>query len=106
MKMNKKKNEKGLYKGLTILLLLYILGALSFVEYLSTVCLPMVFLFCLICGIILLFCLMKLDVMDFPSGSFWDRINQYINREQYVNQEEKNTGYCASHSIGSVVMDK
>lgn len=100
MRMNKGKNEKGLYKGMAILVLLYMFGALLFAEYLSAVHLPTVFLFLIICGIILLFCLMKLDVMDFPSGSFWDRVNQY------VNQEEKKVGYCTSHNIRAVVLDK
>ena len=75
------KRETGKYGILAICMLCLMTGSLLLVEQQSAVSLGGCLLFCLVCSAVLLYCLMKLDVMEFTPGSFWDRINRQVQQE-------------------------
>ncbi len=76
-----KKTEKK-YMGLAALMCIFIIGMLGLIEQKEDIQLLGAFFFCMICSGILLFSLMKLNVMEFRQGTVWYRINACVNRKR------------------------
>lgn len=74
------KKEQKKYGVLAFCMLLLLTGGLFYIESGATTRLAGFFVFCLICSAVLLYSLMKLNVMEFQPGSFWDRCNQRLNQ--------------------------
>ena len=75
------RNETRKYGVMAAAMALLLLGGLLLIEHMALVNLAGAVLFCAVCAALLLFCLMKLDVMEFQPGSFWYRLQQRVNRE-------------------------
>lgn len=93
------KRETGKYGILAICMLCFMTGSLLLVEQQSAVSLGGCLLFCLVCSAVLLYCLMKLDVMEFTPGSFWDCINRQVQQ-----QGRKPTGQKAQPAVSASAM--
>ncbi len=75
------KYDTKRYGLLALMAGLFLFGGLLLLEHLPLVHLAANVVFCAVCAGLLLFALMKLNVMEFQPGSFWYRVNQYVNRE-------------------------
>lgn len=73
------RNERGRYGLMAAAMVALLLGGLLLVENMALVNLAGAVLFCMVCAAVLLYCLMKLDVMEFQPGSFWYQLNQRVN---------------------------
>ncbi len=83
--MNRKReygNKAGKYGVLAMLMAAFLFGGLLLIEHMALVQLTMAVIFCILSGAMLLYALMKMNVMEFQPGSFWDHLNQYVNREE------------------------
>lgn len=76
-----KKAEKK-YIGLAVLMCIFLIGMLGLIEQKDGIHLLGAFFFCMICSGVLLFSLMKLNVMEFRQGTVWYRINACVNRKE------------------------
>lgn len=74
------KREQRRYGILAMTMVLLLAGGLLWMEYKAEAHLLRYFLFSLTCSALLLFSLIKLDVMEFQTGSFWARVAQHLNR--------------------------
>ena len=95
------KRETGKYGILAICMLCFMTGSLLLVEQQSAVSLGGCLLFCLVCSAVLLYCLMKLDVMEFTPGSFWDRINRQVQQEGRKPAGQKAQPAVSARAMGS-----
>lgn len=75
------RQETTRYKVLAMMMALFFFGGLLRVEQ-ATVNLLHVMAFCMVSGILLLYALIKLGVMEFQPDSFWYQVEQYLNREE------------------------
>ena len=97
------RTEKNLYGMVAALMVLFMFGAMLFVEHLPMVNLLTAALFYLVCGSLLLFSLLKLDVMEFQPGSFWYQLNQRVNREETATAASRQ---MARNIVYAMVTDK
>ncbi|MBQ3509262.1 MAG: hypothetical protein IJA90_04485 [Peptococcaceae bacterium] len=72
--------EAGKYRLLALMTGLFLFGGLLLIEHMPMVQLAAAVLFCIVSAVCLLYALMKLQVMEFQPGSFWYRLNLYVNR--------------------------
>ena len=72
----------GKYGVLAVLMAAFFFGGLLMIEHMALVHLTLAVIFCTVSGAMLLYALMKMNVMEFQPGSFWYRVNQYVNREE------------------------
>ncbi len=63
-----------------MIMVMLLAGGLLWMEYRVEAHLLSFFLFSLTCSALLLFSLIKLDVMEFQAGSCWERVAQRLNR--------------------------
>lgn len=75
--MMKECNVK--YGVLAVVMLIGMLYAIAVIESVPVLGLLGIAILFFSCSVVLLFCLMKLGVMDFQEGSVWYTINQKIN---------------------------
>ena len=76
------KKTNGKYGMLAMLMLVFLFGGFLLIEHMALVHLSLAVIFCAVSGAMLLYALMKMNVMEFQPGSFWARVNQYVNREE------------------------
>ena len=77
------REQKTRYGVLAMVMIAGMIGAVAALDSIPTLgLLGMVVLF-LACSTGLLFCLMKLDVMDFQKGTFWYELSQQVNAPKY-----------------------
>lgn len=90
-----KKTDKK-YAIMALCMCFFLVGTLILIEQQVGIHLFAAAVFCLACSGVLLFCLMKLDVMDFQQGTFWYRLNQAINQKNApkAGRVQQHT-YCA-----------
>lgn len=68
--------------GFLAFMMVFLLGVgFSFLEGNTAVNLLAMSFFGLLCSGVLLYALMKLNVMEFQAGSYWERLNQRIQGE-------------------------
>ncbi len=77
----KYKRTMGKYGVLAVLMAAFLFSGLFMIEHMALVHLTLAVIFCTVSGSMLLYALMKMNVMEFQPGSFWDHLNQYVNRE-------------------------
>lgn len=99
-----KKTDKK-YVMMALCMCFFLVGTLLMIEQQSGISLLAASLFCLVCSGILMFCLMKLNVMEFQQGSFWYRLNQVVNRSAMPKPRRKavvqqQTYYILQQSTG------
>ena len=75
------KKEIKKYGVLAFVMVLLLGVGFSLVEGNGTVNLLGMAFFCLLCSGVLLYALMKLNVMEFQAGSYWERVNRKIQGE-------------------------
>lgn len=78
------RNTNGKYGALAVLMAAFFFGAMLMVEHMALIHLTLAVIFCAVSGAMLLYALMKMNVMEFQPGSFWHQLNQYVNREDTV----------------------
>ncbi len=77
------RDQKTRYGVLAMVMVLGMIGAVAALDSIPTLgVVSMVVLF-LACSAGLLFCLMKLEVMQFQKGTFWYELNQQVNAPKY-----------------------
>ncbi len=77
--MKHEQKKYGIVAGLMVLL---IMGSLLWIEHMAETNVLGFVLFGFVCSAVLLYSLIKLDVMEFQPGSFWDRLCQRINQSE------------------------
>lgn len=96
-----KKTDKK-YVIMALCMCFFLVGTLLMIEQQAGISLLAASLFCLVCSGILLFCLMKLNVMEFQQGTFWYRLNQAMNQSAMPQTRRKRavqqSGYYVLHS--------
>ena len=73
--------ENGKYRLLAVMTGLFLFAGMLMIEHMALVQLTATVMFCAVCAGLLLYALMKLQVMEFQPGSFWYRLNLYVNRD-------------------------
>ncbi len=91
-------NKRG-YGLLAVISTLFLFGGIAMLEQLPFVNVAAAMLFCIVNAVLLLFSLMKLDVMEFQPGSFWYRLNLYINREKPKARAKKQPAHSIVYAM-------
>lgn len=86
--MKHEQKKYGIVAGLMVLL---IMGSLLWIEHMAETNVLGFVLFGFVCSAVLLYSLIKLDVMEFQPGSFWDRLCQRINQRK--NRRHRRSGF-------------
>lgn len=73
------RENKTKYGVLAVVMMMGMIGAISAMDAMSAPGLIGLAVLFLACSAMLLFCLMKLEVMDFQEGSFWYELNLQVN---------------------------
>mgnify|MGYP003307653871 CR=1 FL=1 len=73
------RENKTKYGVLAMMMMVGMIAAVSALDGVSASGIIGVAAVFLVCGAVLLFCLMKLEVMDFQEGSFWYAVNLQVN---------------------------
>ena len=73
------RTNKTKYGVLAVVMMIGRIGAISAMDAVSTLGLIGMTVLFLVCSAVLLFSLMKLEVMDFQEGSFWYELNLQVN---------------------------
>ncbi len=99
-----KKTDKK-YVVMALCMCVFLVGTLLLIEQQAGVSLFAASLFCLLCSGMLLFCLMKLNVMEFQEGSFWYRLNQAVNQstapqKRHRTVTQRSTRYALQSAAG------
>ena len=99
------REQKTRYGVLAIVMIAGMIGAVAALDSIPTLgLLGMVVLF-LVCSAGLLFCLMKLEVMDFQKGTFWYELSRQVNAPKYRTAAQRR--YTSANSVPtSAVMAK
>ncbi len=99
--------ETKRYELLAIMAGLFLFGGFLLIEHLPLLHLAATVMFCIVCAGLLLFALMKMNVMEFQTGSFWDQLNVYVNRESGVSKRGVRTGRQAARStVYAMIINK
>ncbi len=88
------KKEQKKYGIMAAVMVLLIMGSLLWIEHRAEANVLGFFIFGFVCSVVLLFSLIKLNVMEFQPGSFWDRLSQRLNQaedEPAVSQKKRCT---------------
>ena len=88
------KNSQKKYGIMAAFMLLFIMGSLLWLEHMAEANVLGFFIFAFVCSAVLLFSLIKLNVMEFQPGSFWDWLSQRLNQsegEQAVSRKRQYT---------------
>lgn len=88
-----KKTDKK-YGLVALCMCFFLMGTVALLEQRADFPLLIALLFCCVCSGVLLFCLMKLNVMEFRENTFWYRINQKVNQELNANIVQENRKRC------------
>ena len=79
------RQSKTMYGILAVMMVVGIIGTVAVLESVAAMSLFAGAVIVLICGAVLLYSLMKLEVMDFQEGSYWAKVNQRVNTpKQYT----------------------
>ena len=97
------RNETRKYGVMAATMVLFLIGGLLLIDHMALVNLAGAVLFCAVCAAFLLFCLMKMDVMEFQPGSFWYQQNRRVNREESPAASGRQ---AARSTVYAMVMNK
>ena len=73
------RENKAKYGMVALMMVIGMVGIVAALESIPTLGVLGMGLLFFICGTVLLFCLMRLEVMDFPKGSFMYEVNRQVN---------------------------
>lgn len=92
------RENKTKYGVLAVLMVIGMIGAVTALDSIPALSLFGMAALFLVCSAALLFCLMKLEVMDFQEGSFWYELNQQVNapKQRRAVQRSYSTGHIVS----------
>ncbi len=91
--MRENKTKYGAVALMMVMGMIGIVAALESIPTLSMFCMAVVFF---ACSAVLLFCLMRLEVMDFPEGSFLYALNQQVNAPKTRARAQYRTVHSAA----------
>ena len=77
------REQKTRYGVLAMIMIAGMIGAVAALDSIPTLGLLGMAVLFLVCSAGLLFCLMKLEVMDFRKGTFWYELSQQVNAPKY-----------------------
>lgn len=84
------REHKMKYGILAMMMVLGMYASVAVMESIPTVGIVGMALVFLACSAVLLFCLMKLEVMDFAEGSVWYALNQQVNAPRRTVRTARN----------------
>ena len=77
------REQKTRYGVLAMVMVAGMIGIVAALDSIPTLGLFGMAVLFVACSAVLLFCLMKLEVMDFQKGTFWYEVNQQVNAPKY-----------------------
>jgi len=98
------RENKTRYGVLAVMMIAGMIGAVAALESVPTLGLLGMAVLFLACSAVLLFCLMKLEVMDFQEGSFWYELNLQVNAPKQRRAVQRR--YVSGNTAGNVVLAK
>lgn len=98
------KKQDRCYSFLAVFMVLCIMGGLLCIEQVEKINLLGASFFCFSCSAVLLFCFMKLEVMEFQENSFWYHVNRNLN--QQTKQALCGTNTMAQHRPGRIFIQR
>ncbi len=96
------RESKTRYGVLAMIMVAGMIGAVAALDSMATLGLAGMAVLFFVCSAGLLFCLMKLEVMDFQKGSFWYELNQQVNapkQRKAVQRRYVSTNTVAGNAV-------